>query len=125
MTQLLCEKPELFKGRHFNHLLIIQAVFLRQNGIGTFLWRRDAILPKEHVHWDRMAGGGGRDTQGDREASVNRILLANSIANSNNDYAVNGCIARVNAERLVCSRPIPTSQSETRSRLIAAAVARC
>src|SRR5215510_12947314 len=26
MTQLLCEKPTLFKGRHFNHLLIIQAV---------------------------------------------------------------------------------------------------
>jgi hypothetical protein len=26
MTQLYSEKPELFKGRHFNHLLIIQAV---------------------------------------------------------------------------------------------------
>src|SRR5262245_10135408 len=26
MIQLPCEKPELFKGRHFNHLLIIQAV---------------------------------------------------------------------------------------------------
>jgi transposase-like protein len=26
MTQLPCEKPALFKGRHFNHLLIIQAV---------------------------------------------------------------------------------------------------
>src|SRR5262247_3431180 len=26
MTQLPCEKPTLFKGRHFNHLLIIQAV---------------------------------------------------------------------------------------------------
>src|SRR5215510_864578 len=26
MTQLLSEKPELFNGRHFNHLLIIQAV---------------------------------------------------------------------------------------------------
>ena len=26
MTQLPSEKPELFKGRHFNHLLIIQAV---------------------------------------------------------------------------------------------------
>ena len=26
MTQFPCEKPELFKGRHFNHLLIIQAV---------------------------------------------------------------------------------------------------
>ena len=26
MTQLSSEKPELFKGRHFNHLLIIQAV---------------------------------------------------------------------------------------------------
>src|SRR5215475_9122615 len=26
MTQLPCEKPELFKGRHFNHLLITQAV---------------------------------------------------------------------------------------------------
>src|SRR5215475_15892756 len=26
MTQLPCEKPEIFKGRHFNHLLIIQAV---------------------------------------------------------------------------------------------------
>ena len=25
MTQLSSEKPELFKGRHFNHLLIIQA----------------------------------------------------------------------------------------------------
>jgi transposase-like protein len=24
------------------------SVFLRQNGIGTFLWRRDARLPKEH-----------------------------------------------------------------------------
>src|SRR6266542_2265587 len=28
MTQLPCEKPALFKGRHFNHLLIIQAVRL-------------------------------------------------------------------------------------------------
>jgi transposase-like protein len=28
MTQLSSEKPELFKGRHFNHLLIIQAVRL-------------------------------------------------------------------------------------------------
>ena len=26
MTKLSSEKPELFKGRHFNHLLIIQAV---------------------------------------------------------------------------------------------------
>jgi transposase-like protein len=26
MTQLRSEKPELFKGRHFNYLLIIQAV---------------------------------------------------------------------------------------------------
>src|SRR5215510_13777065 len=26
MTQLPSEKPELFKGRHFNHLIIIQAV---------------------------------------------------------------------------------------------------
>jgi len=26
LTQLSSEKPELFKGRHFNHLLIIQAV---------------------------------------------------------------------------------------------------
>jgi transposase-like protein len=26
MTQLPCEKPTLFKGCHFNHLLIIQAV---------------------------------------------------------------------------------------------------
>ena len=26
MTQLPCKKPTLFKGRHFNHLLIIQAV---------------------------------------------------------------------------------------------------
>jgi transposase-like protein len=26
MTQLSSEKPELFKCRHFNHLLIIQAV---------------------------------------------------------------------------------------------------
>ena len=26
MIQLSSEKPELFKGRHFNHLLIIQAV---------------------------------------------------------------------------------------------------
>src|SRR5215510_781657 len=26
MTQLPSEKPDLFKGRHFNHLLIIQAV---------------------------------------------------------------------------------------------------
>jgi transposase-like protein len=26
MTQLPFEKLELFKGRHFNHLLIIQAV---------------------------------------------------------------------------------------------------
>jgi hypothetical protein len=26
MTQLSSEKPELFKGRHFNYLLIIQAV---------------------------------------------------------------------------------------------------
>jgi transposase-like protein len=26
MTQLPCEKPTLFKGRHFNNLLIIQAV---------------------------------------------------------------------------------------------------
>jgi len=26
MTQLSSEKPELFRGRHFNHLLIIQAV---------------------------------------------------------------------------------------------------
>jgi len=26
MTQFSSEKPELFKGRHFNHLLIIQAV---------------------------------------------------------------------------------------------------
>jgi hypothetical protein len=26
MTQLTSEKPELFKGRHFNHPLIIQAV---------------------------------------------------------------------------------------------------
>jgi len=26
MIQLHCEKPTLFKGRHFNHLLIIQAV---------------------------------------------------------------------------------------------------
>jgi transposase-like protein len=26
MTQRPCEKSELFKGRHFNHLLIIQAV---------------------------------------------------------------------------------------------------
>jgi transposase-like protein len=26
MTRLSSEKPELFKGRHFNHLLIIQAV---------------------------------------------------------------------------------------------------
>jgi len=26
MTHLPCEKPTLFKGRHFNHLLIIQAV---------------------------------------------------------------------------------------------------
>jgi hypothetical protein len=26
MTQISSEKPELFKGRHFNHLLIIQAV---------------------------------------------------------------------------------------------------
>jgi transposase-like protein len=26
MTQLSSEKPELFKGRHFSHLLIIQAV---------------------------------------------------------------------------------------------------
>src|SRR5262249_35933316 len=26
MTQLSSEKPALFKGRHFNHLLIIQAV---------------------------------------------------------------------------------------------------
>src|SRR5215467_13952771 len=26
MPQLSSEKPELFKGRHFNHLLIIQAV---------------------------------------------------------------------------------------------------
>jgi Ni/Co efflux regulator RcnB len=26
MTQLPSEKPELFKGRHFNHLLIIRAV---------------------------------------------------------------------------------------------------
>jgi transposase-like protein len=26
MTQLSSEKPEIFKGRHFNHLLIIQAV---------------------------------------------------------------------------------------------------
>jgi transposase-like protein len=26
MTQLSSEKLELFKGRHFNHLLIIQAV---------------------------------------------------------------------------------------------------
>jgi transposase-like protein len=26
MTHLSSEKPELFKGRHFNHLLIIQAV---------------------------------------------------------------------------------------------------
>jgi transposase-like protein len=26
MIQLPSEKPELFKGRHFNHLLIIQAV---------------------------------------------------------------------------------------------------
>ena len=26
MTQLSSEKPELFKGRHFNHLLIIQAM---------------------------------------------------------------------------------------------------
>ena len=26
MIQLSSEKPEIFKGRHFNHLLIIQAV---------------------------------------------------------------------------------------------------
>ena len=26
MTQLSSERPELFKGRHFNHLFIIQAV---------------------------------------------------------------------------------------------------
>ena len=26
MTQLASEKPELFKGRHFNHLLITQTV---------------------------------------------------------------------------------------------------
>jgi len=26
MTQLPCEKPTLFKGCHFNHLLIIQAM---------------------------------------------------------------------------------------------------
>jgi len=26
MIQFSSEKPELFKGRHFNHLLIIQAV---------------------------------------------------------------------------------------------------
>jgi transposase-like protein len=26
MTRLSCEKPTLFKGRHFNHVLIIQAV---------------------------------------------------------------------------------------------------
>jgi hypothetical protein len=28
MTQLSSEKPELFKGRHFNHLLIIAEVTL-------------------------------------------------------------------------------------------------
>jgi len=37
MTQLSSEKPELFKGRHFNHLLIIQAV--RWYFIQTFILR--------------------------------------------------------------------------------------
>src|SRR5262245_19990519 len=42
-----------------------------------------------------------------------------------NDQAANGSIMRANADLLVFSRSIPANQSETRSRLMAAAVSRC
>src|SRR5262245_33729280 len=35
MIQLSSENPELFKGRHFNHLLIIQAVRFFKKAIGN------------------------------------------------------------------------------------------
>src|SRR5262245_55193611 len=59
--------------------------------------------------------------------SARKILLANSKARQIRTYdgAANGLITRAKAEVLVFSRPTPANQSATRSRLIAAAVARC
>src|SRR5262245_39865544 len=55
------------------------------------------------------------------------ILLANSKAKQVRTYdgTVNGIITRAKAEVLVFSRSTPANQSATRSKLIAAAVARC
>ena len=41
-------KGHLLHGYIHNCSIQCSSVFLRQNGIGTFLWRREAILPKEH-----------------------------------------------------------------------------
>ena len=46
MTQLPCEKPTLFKGRHFNHLLIIQDVLSAQ---GMKVIANAAVLA--HTAW--------------------------------------------------------------------------
>ena len=56
-----------------------------------------------------------------------RILLANSKARLIRTYdgATDGIITRAKAEVLVFSRSTPANQSATRSKLIAAAVARC
>ena len=55
---------------------------------------------------------------------MDEVLLANFMINAINDWAVSGCITRANAERLVFPRSTPANQSETRLRLIAAAVAK-
>jgi hypothetical protein len=74
---------------------------------GVPLWTGEIISNKLKLQIKQCASDektAQQPTEKHYEASVNRILLGNSRVNAINNWAVNGRITRVNAERLVCSR---------------------
>ena len=73
MTQLPSEKPELFKGRHFNHLLIIQAVLRASKYLNNMI-EQDHRKVKQRCY--PMLGF---KRFGNAEATLSGIELANKI----------------------------------------------
>ena len=73
MTQLPSEKPELFKGRHFNHLLIIQAVLRASKYLNNMI-EHDHRMVKQRCY--PMLGF---KTFGNAEVTLSGIELANKI----------------------------------------------
>ena len=86
---------------------------------------------KNRKNAEKMAIRVERSISDEGDGQENRIAASSAKCKENKagwsfyQGQVSGCITQANAERLVFSQSSPASQSETRLRLIAAAVAKC